>query len=47
MRDADRILVLDGGRIASIDAPQVLARSSDPRVRPLLAPLLEARALLP
>ena len=44
---AGRVGVLDGGRIVSIDEPQALARSSDPRVRPLLAPLLEARALLP
>jgi osmoprotectant transport system ATP-binding protein len=44
---ATRVGVLDGGRIAAVDEPQVLARSSDPRVRPLLAPLLEARALLP
>jgi ABC-type proline/glycine betaine transport system ATPase subunit len=44
---ATRVGVLDAGRIAAIDAPQALARSNDPRVRPLLAPLLEARALLP
>ena len=43
---ATRVGVLDGGRIAQIDAPATLARSSDARVRPLLAPLLEARALL-
>jgi osmoprotectant transport system ATP-binding protein len=44
---ATRVGVLDGGRIADIDEPAKLARSSDPRVRPLLAPLLEARAFLP
>ena len=44
---ATRVGVLDGGRIAQIDQPAKLARSSDPRVRPLLEPLLEARALLP
>jgi osmoprotectant transport system ATP-binding protein len=44
---ATRVGVLDGGRIAEIDEPAKLARSSDPRVRPLLAPLLEARAFLP
>jgi osmoprotectant transport system ATP-binding protein len=41
-----RVGVLDGGVIAQIDAPRVLARSNDPRVRPLLEPLLEARELL-
>jgi osmoprotectant transport system ATP-binding protein len=44
---ATRVGVLDEGRIAEIDVPAALARSSHPRVRPLLAPLLEARALLP
>ena len=44
---ATRVGVLDGGRIAEIDEPGKLARSADPRVRPLLEPLLEARALLP
>jgi osmoprotectant transport system ATP-binding protein len=43
---ATRIGVLDAGVIAQIDEPRALARSSDPRVRPLLEPLLEARALL-
>jgi osmoprotectant transport system ATP-binding protein len=41
-----RVGVLDAGVIAQIDAPRVLAGSTDPRVRPLLEPLLEARALL-
>jgi osmoprotectant transport system ATP-binding protein len=41
-----RIGVLDGGVVAAIDQPRALARSTDPRVRPLLEPLLEARALL-
>ena len=44
---ATRVGVLDAGRIAALDEPQALARSGDPRVRPLLAPLVEARALLP
>src|SRR5688500_7266169 len=44
---ATRVGVLDAGGIAQIDEPRVLGRSSDPRVRPLLEPLLEARALLP
>jgi ABC-type proline/glycine betaine transport system ATPase subunit len=43
---ATRVGVLDAGGIAQIDEPRVLARSTDPRVRPLLEPLLEARALL-
>ena len=41
-----RVGVLDGGVIAEIDEPRRLARSTDPRVRPLLEPLLEARAIL-
>ena len=43
---ATRIGVLDGGVIAQLDTPKALARSTDPRVRSLLEPLLEARALL-
>ena len=42
---ATRVGVLDGGVIAQIETPRVLARSADPRVRPLLEPLLEAQAL--
>ena len=41
-----RVGVLDAGIIAEIDEPRRLARSSDPRVRPLLEPLLEARDVL-
>jgi len=41
-----RVGVLDGGVIAQVDEPRTLARSTDPRVRPLLEPLLEARELL-
>jgi osmoprotectant transport system ATP-binding protein len=41
-----RVGVLDGGVIAEIDEPRRLARSTDPRVRPLLEPLLEARDVL-
>ena len=43
---ATRVGVLDGGIIAQIDEPRRLARSTDPRVRPLLEPLLEARDVL-
>jgi len=42
---ASRVGVLDAGVIAQIAAPAELARSTDPRVRPLLEPLLEASAL--
>jgi len=42
---ATRIGVLDAGVIAQLEAPKTLARSTDPRVRPLLEPLLEARAI--
>ena len=41
-----RVGVLHAGIIAEIDEPRRLARSSDPRVRPLLEPLLEARDVL-
>jgi osmoprotectant transport system ATP-binding protein len=41
---ATRVGVLDGGVIAQLDTPKALAKSADPRVRPLLEPLLEARA---
>jgi osmoprotectant transport system ATP-binding protein len=44
---ATRVGVLDAGVIAQLDAPAALARSTDARVRPLLEPLLEARAMLP
>jgi osmoprotectant transport system ATP-binding protein len=43
---ATRVGVLDAGVIAQLDTPKALARSIDPRVRPLLEPLLEARAML-
>ena len=43
---ADRVGVLDDGVIAQLDAPRELARSTDSRVRPLLEPLLEARAYM-
>jgi len=43
---ATRVGVLDAGAIARIDTPRALARSTDPRVRPLLEPLFEAGALL-
>jgi len=44
---ATRVGVLDAGVIAELDEPRQLARSTDPRVRPLLEPLLEARAVMP
>jgi osmoprotectant transport system ATP-binding protein len=44
---AGRVGVLDEGVIAQLDTPRTLARSTDPRVRPLLEPLLEARAFMP
>ena len=43
---ATRVGVLDAGAIAQIEEPRQLARSTDPRVRPLLAPLLDAREFL-
>jgi osmoprotectant transport system ATP-binding protein len=43
---ADRVGVLEDGVIAQLDAPRELARSTDPRVRPLLEPLFEARAFM-
>jgi osmoprotectant transport system ATP-binding protein len=41
-----RVGVLAEGVLAAIDVPAVIARSADERVRPLLEPLLEARAAL-
>jgi osmoprotectant transport system ATP-binding protein len=41
-----RVGVLAEGVLAAIDVPVVIARSADERVRPLLEPLLEARAAL-
>jgi len=43
---ASRVGVLDEGVIAQIAPPRELARTTDPRVRPLLEPLLESHALL-
>jgi osmoprotectant transport system ATP-binding protein len=43
---AARVGVLDAGVIAQIDTPRALVRTTDPRVRPLLEPLLESHALL-
>jgi osmoprotectant transport system ATP-binding protein len=43
---ASRIGVLCDGEIATLDRPDVIARSDDPRVQPLLEPLLEASAAL-
>ena len=39
-----RVGVLAEGVLAAIDAPRAIATSQDPRVRPLLAPLIEASA---
>jgi osmoprotectant transport system ATP-binding protein len=41
---AGRVGVLADGVLAAIDTPAAIARSQDPRVRPLLEPLLEAGA---
>ena len=41
---AARVGVLDDGVLAALDTPAAIARSQDPRVRPLLEPLLEASA---
>jgi osmoprotectant transport system ATP-binding protein len=41
-----RVGVLADGVLAAIDVPSAIARSRDDRVRPLLEPLLEARAAL-
>ena len=43
---ATRIGVLADGGVAILDRPDVIARSNDPRVQPLLDPLLEASAAL-
>jgi osmoprotectant transport system ATP-binding protein len=43
---ADRVGVIADGRIAALEPPRQLARSADPRVRPLLEPLLEVGALV-
>ena len=43
---AARIGVLAGGELVALDRPAAIARSDDPRVRPLLEPLLEAGAAL-
>ena len=43
---ATRIGVLAEGAMTILDRPQVVARSKDPHVRPLLDPLLEASAAL-
>jgi osmoprotectant transport system ATP-binding protein len=41
-----RVGVLSDGDLAAVDVPNAIARSSDPRVQGLLAPLLEATATL-
>ncbi|MEO8077961.1 MAG: ATP-binding cassette domain-containing protein [Acidobacteriota bacterium] len=43
---ASRVGVLADGVLAAIDAPSVIARSRDPRVSPLLEPLIEATRTL-
>jgi osmoprotectant transport system ATP-binding protein len=41
---ASRVGVLADGVLAAFDVPRAIAQSTDPRVRPLLEPLLEATA---
>jgi osmoprotectant transport system ATP-binding protein len=41
---AARVGVLADGVLAALDTPAAIARSQDPRVRPLLEPLIEASA---
>ncbi|PYR56189.1 MAG: ABC transporter ATP-binding protein [Acidobacteria bacterium] len=43
---ATRVGVLAGGALAAYETPRAIAASADPRVRPLLEPLLEARTIL-
>ena len=43
---ASRIGVLADGELAALDEPRAIARSDDPRVKPLLDPLIEASAAL-
>ena len=43
---ASRIGVLADGELAALDEPRAIARSEDPRVKPLLDPLIEASAAL-
>ena len=43
---ADVVGVLADGRLAAVAPPRALARSTDPRVRALLAPLVEVGAVL-
>lgn len=43
---ATRVGVLHEGALAAADTPRVIARSDDPRIRPLLEPLAEAAAIL-
>jgi osmoprotectant transport system ATP-binding protein len=43
---ATRIGVLDEGTLAILDRPELVGRSTDSRVHPLLEPLLEASAAL-
>ena len=43
---ADIVGVLADGRLAAMAPPRELARSTDPRVMPLLAPLAEMTAII-
>jgi osmoprotectant transport system ATP-binding protein len=43
---ATRVGVIEGGVVAQLDTPKALLKTEDPRVRPLLEPLLEARSWL-
>jgi osmoprotectant transport system ATP-binding protein len=42
---ATRVGVLHDGILAAADTPRAIARSDDPRIHPLLAPLMEAAAV--
>ena len=42
---ASRVGVLADGVLAAADTPRAIVRSDDPRIRPLLAPLVEAAAV--
>ena len=43
---ADRIAVIDGGRLIAVESPDAIGASTHPNIRALLAPVLEAGAAL-
>jgi osmoprotectant transport system ATP-binding protein len=43
---ATRVGVIDDGTLVAVDVPEAIARSTHPRVRPLLEPLFEASAAI-